>query len=372
MAAKRKITARNLFDCENLDNFVASIIQILPYKGFSMSRFYLCELSGVQFLTKLCFYRKTAPEIYGTVPPNVMPHIDAEINILRILNEKFIKTNVTPCLIEIVYSKICEDLNKLVPKDQSCDQLILYEGDMLPEDDIGQLMCRYRDLTKNGLAHNKCAFIVLDKCDISFDEYLQKSITTPISLAVFKSLLFMIIYTLYAICWRYPNFRHFDLHTENIMLKFDPRYAFKAADPKFLVFFIEGVQYTVPYFGIFPKIIDFGFSSLPEENVMSNATVDKERMYIRAQNDLLLLFHWIHFRLGQISSNKLGWVDKILRQLEPNGTYIHYYTEYIRKNERKIPSYKQMIKNSVWNEYKTTVPQSQVHATYTALEDLNI
>jgi serine/threonine protein kinase len=366
---KRKITAGNLFDCTNLANFIASIIQILPYRGFSMSRFYLCELDGIKFLTKLCFYRKTAIEIYGKTPAAALSHVDAEINILRILNEKFTGRNITPCIIELVYSKVCNTMSKMVPKENVCEHILTEEGDVVPEDDIKQLICRHKDLVKNDLAYDKCAFLVLDKCDMSLDEYLQKSINTPISLAVFKSILFQVIYTFYTITKVYPGFRHYDLHTENIMLKFDPNYKFKVSDPKFLVFTIEGEQYSVPYFGIFPKIIDFGFSSLPEENIVSNAIADKERMYHRTQNDILFLFHWIHFRIRHMANDKLNRIDKLLQQLEPNRSYVQYYTEYIRKIEHKIPTYEQMVKNRVWNEYRQH--RAQKNQIYNAYADVN-
>lgn len=366
---KKKITAGNLFNCENLTDFIASIIQILPYRGFSLSRFYLCELDGIKFLTKLCFYRKTSIEIYGKAPENVSSHIDAEVNILRVLNEKFTRAGVTPCIIELVYSKVCDDLSKLVPKESVCEHLLTIEGDITPEDDIKQLLCRHSDLIKNDLAFNKCAFLVLDRCDLSLDEYLLKSINTPISLAVFKSLLFMVIHTFYTISSVYPGFRHYDLHTENIMLKFDPNYKFKASDAKFLIFVVDGERYSVPYFGIFPKIIDFGFSSLPEENIMSNAIADKERMYHRTQNDILFLFHWIYFRIRNMPGDKLNRIDKLLQKLEPNRSYVQYYTEHIRKIEHKIPTYEQMIKNRVWDEYKRhKASKNQIYSEYNEIK----
>jgi hypothetical protein len=150
------------------------------------------------------------------------------------------------------------------------------------------------------------------------------------------------------------------------MLKFDQGYKFKASDQKFLVFIIDGVKYYVPYFGIIPKIIDFGFSSLPEENIVSNAVEDRAQMYFRSQNDLLLLFHWIYHILKQSGGDKLGRIDKILQHLEPNRTYVQYYTEYIRKVESQIPSYEDMVKNRVWTEYKNSkVKDRQIYAEYT-------
>lgn len=367
----RKLAASDLFNCSDLSGFVASIIQILPFKGVSLSHFYDCEIDGIRFLTKMSFYRKTHMERYGVIPKNVMSETDAEINILIVLKEKFTDNNVTPCIIELVYYKICNGLSKITPREKICEQLVSgYKGNSL-ENDVDHTMCTYRDLVKNNFAHDKCAFLVLDKCDMTLDHYLRKSINTPVSLAVFKSLLFQIIYTVYAINKVYPGFRHYDLHTENIMLKLDPNYKFKATNPKFLIFTIDGEQYSIPYFGIIPKIIDFGLSTLPEEGLISVVTADRMAMYYRSENDLLFLFHHITHTLYHKDKDKLGRVDKILQHLEPNRAYVQYYTEHIRKLGDKIPTYEQMIKNHVWDEYKKIkVPNSQIYNSFTPLEDV--
>lgn len=362
----RKIKSGDIFSCGDLSNFINTIVQILPFKGASMSRFYICEYDGVRFLAKLCFYRKTPIELYGVASKHVIPHTDAEINILKIFRDKITNKGLTPCILELIYSKICTGVSKVVPGD--CEYATTNDS---PKGDIGSVMCKYADLVNNGLAHDKYAFLVLDKCDITFDDYLRRSINTPVSIAVFKSLLFQIIYTVYAINKIYPKFRHYDLHTDNIMLKFDTSYKFKANNPKFLIFTIGGVKYAIPYFGIIPKIIDFGFSTLPEEAVISNATEDQVQMYFRSQNDLLFLFHHINYTLTHSGGDKLGRVSKMLRQLEPNQTYIQYYTEHIRRVADKIPSYESMIKNKLWGEYKNvTVLKNQIYTEFTPIEDI--
>lgn len=362
---RNKIAAAKIFSCSDLSEFIQSIVQILPFKGWSKSRFYMCEVQGVRFLTKLCFYRKMPLEVYGKPTKAVVPHTDAEISILKIFKEKLIDKNITPCILELVYAHVCEGLSKVTPRDKICERLMT-EHDARPEEEVQRQMCEYSDLVKNGLAHDKAAFLVLEKCDMTLDDYLKKSINTPVSLAVFKSLLFQIIYTFHTIYRIYPNFHHFDLHTDNIMLKFDSQYKFKATNPKFLVYHIDGETYNVPYFGIIPKIIDFGFSSLPEEGVISNATEDRMQMFVRSSNDLLFLFHWIHHTVASTGADKLGRVDKILSALEPNRTYVHYYTEYIRKVEKILPTYENMVKNKIFDEYrKYVIPKTQIYAEYT-------
>ncbi len=361
-----KIVSENIFNCANLDEFVSSIIQILPFEGASMSKFYLCEIDGIQFLTKLCFYRKAIHELHDKQPADMLSTVDAEIQILNIFNKKITRANITPCILELVYYKICDNLCKIIPSGEDCDQLLMLErtGNTI-DDDLYQTMCKYSDMVKNGLAYNKCAFLVLDKCDMSLDEYLQKSVESPVFVSVFKSILFLVVHTFYAISELYPGFRHYDLHTENVMLKFDTKYKFKANKPKFMVFIINGEQYAVPYFGIIPKIIDFGFSSLPEENVISNFTGHRIHMYFRSNNDLLLLFHWIHSRVSHIGGDKPAMIDELLQHLEPNRAYVQYHTPYIRKVEDKIPTYREMVTNSLWDEYKNIiVPDGQIYNEY--------
>lgn len=421
----KKIEDNRVFNCKNLDNFIRSIYKVLPYKGISMSRFYVCQVGGIRFLTKMSFYRKSPMEIYGdkkyiadkniiggkeqvltksrlkpskhkahkthnhqkkkksSEPPLISPtkaikikdqqevlthqYIDAEIRILKLFKENIIYRNYTPCILELVHSCVCNSVDKLVPDDSICSRLMLDYRDTEPEDDVDQLLCKYNDLVKNGLAHNKCAFLVLEKCDITLDEYLRRGVDTPVTMAVFKSLLFLIIYTLYVIKKLYPKFVHYDLHTDNIMLKFDPNYKYKATNQRYIVVYIGKERYTVPYFGICPKIIDFGFSKIPEENIYSPATQDVQQMYYRSENDLLFLFHFIYDTVTKSGSDKYGRVDKLLSRLEPNRTYVHFYTEYIRKIEDKIPSYETMLKNYVFREYRKLNPSKhQIHNIYTS------
>jgi serine/threonine protein kinase len=330
-----------------------------------MSRFYICEVNDVQFLTKLSFYRKSPPEIYDRLSKDSIPQVDAEIHILKTLKKEIIDKGISPCILEIIYDKICEGM--VIPNEKTCRKLGENYEDT-PQWDVNQLLCVYADLVSEGLALDKCAFIVMERCDMSLDEYLRKTIQTPVEIAVFKSILFQIIYTIYAIGIIYPSFRHYDLHTENIMLKFDTDFVYRADKPVFLQFKIKGKIFTVPYFGIISKIIDFGFSVIPEEGIISNAVDDRVSMYHRTDNDLLFLFHWINYTVYNAGTDKTGSVDDILSALEPNQTYIQYRTEKIRHISDKIPTYDDMVNNSVFDEYvMSTDDHKQFYGKYTTL-----
>ena len=371
--SKKRIDVSKVFDCNDLELFASSIVQVLPYHGISRSKFYICELYGVRFLTKLSFYRKTPSELYSKKNTKVMPQPDAELEILKIFRENLIENNVTPCILELIADKVCTKIERMTPSEAECEKLIIdYEGERLP-DNLDQLFCRYLDYVHNGLAHNKCVFMVLEKCDMPLDEYIQKSINSPIGIAIFKSLIFMIIHAFYSISYIYPKFRHYDLHTDNIILKFDTKFKFKGTEPKFLLFHIDGVPYIIPYFGIIPKIIDFAYSVLPEEHIYSNIIEDRAQMYDRADNDLLFLFHWIYRVLGATNNPNLGKVEAILSSIEPNESYKHHYTAYIRKISEEIPSYHEMLKGKIFDEYRNyKVPSSQIYAEYTPVESIEI
>ena len=332
-----------------------------------MSRFYLCEYMGARFFTKLCFYRKTAPEIYDKSNAlAVVPQTDAEIGILFALKAAIIEKNFSPCILELVYAKICDTIGKITPREKVCDDLVARNTpEMDIADDIDIVMCKYSDLIKNGLAYDKCAFLVLERCDITLDEYLRRSTYTPVGVALFKSILFMIIYTMQIIRIIFPKARHYDLHTENIMLKIDPNFKYKPSEPMFLVFQYGVTSFTVPYFGVIPKIIDFGFSTLPEKNIVSSVTEDRAQMYHRSDNDLLILMHWINNTIRHSSADKSGKIDGILAALEPTKSYIQYYAENIRKRSKEIPTYETMLGNDVFKEYKkVSVNKSQIYSRY--------
>lgn len=353
-----------VFDCSDIHNFTSTIVEVLPFFGYSKPHFYTCEVQGVRFLTKMCLYRKSISELYVKSGKNVIPQNDAEVRILQLFKKKFIERGITPCILELEYVKICEDMSKLIPDEDTCNRLTL-DMRVTPEEEPLLHICKHADLIKRGLANNKCSFLVLERCDISIDIYLQRNINMPVSVTIFKSIIFMIIYTLFAITRTYPGFHHYDLHTGNIMLKFDRNYKFKPNKPMFLVFQFDGEEYHVPYFGIIPKIIDFGFSVVPEEGIISDVTEDKNIMFTRIDNDVILLFHHIYHIVDMYGADRLEWIDKIFRALDPTRSYVHFYTEYIRKIESELPTYEDMIKNKVFNDYKKyRGTADQIYKTY--------
>ncbi len=362
---QKKIKAAKLFDCSDLNNFVRSIIASVRFNGISFARLYICELQGVLFLTKTCFYRKQDPELYLKLEKTHMMPVDTEIAILKIFREKLIERQVTPCILELVHDQVCAGLKDIMPDEKTCDRLLESPREYSPHYDMLDTLCAYKDLIRAGIGHDKMAFLVLERCDVTLYEYLRTFIATPVSIAIFKSLLFQIIYTMYAILRLYPKFRHYDLHTDNIMLKFDPEFKFRADDMKFLVFHVDDIPYSIPYFGIFVKIIDFGFSSLPEEGVVSTVTMDPSFVYNKPTNDLVFLFYWIYYNIESFPHERSRKIEKMLTSLEPNRSFAQSRPDYIRKIEHLIPTSEQMVKNKIFDKYrKYKAPKSQIYREY--------
>lgn len=358
---KHAIKTRNIFNCNDISQFLDSIEIVLPFTGYSKSKFVISEIDGVRFLVKLSFYRKDQPEIYGKHNPNTVHQNDAEINIMLILKERFLLSNVTPCILNLIMYRKCASLEIATPDTVICERIINREYSYTQvEESIETVFCRHRDLLNEDLGTNKFCYLVLEQADITFSGYLKRYINTPINNAVFKSIIFQIVYTIYVIKKLYPSFKHNDLHADNIMLKYDHEHKFKSNNPKFIVFHDQNTSniYSVPYFGFIPKIIDYGFAQINEEKQISDITDNKIVMYNRIDNDIVYLLHDI-YNIVDYSPE----MENILNTLDPDRFYKTFDPSYIRKHRAIIPSYETMLKNNIFDEYRTEItdPKSIYH-----------
>lgn len=345
-----------IFNCKNLKPFIDTIVAVVATRSYSYSKFYVCNVNGNKFLTKVMFYRIPAPELYGADNSELLPQAEAEIRILHALNRKIVTRGISPCVLEMIYHKICSTKH-LTPDRNTCDQTA--GKAVTPEEDVRNTFCRYRELQLAKLAHPKCAFVVLDICDLSFDMYLQKSLNTPISFSILRSLLFQILYTLHAIQTIFPGFKHNDLHTDNIMLKFDV--SPMRLKNTYLKFQAGSETYHVPYFNMIPKLIDFGFSVMPSAGLISDIVIDRQMMFRRNNTpDHIELFHWIYNVTQASNRDKLPRVAEMLSTLEPSQCYIteNYFQEV--KKVKLVPV-REMLRSPLFAEYVTSdVPPEDV------------
>lgn len=369
----------HLFSCSSLDSFISSIQQILPYGGYSQSKFFLCLWKGVTFLTKMVFYRKTVPELYIESPPSIdfLASPDAEIAILEILKHEINYANISPCVLEIIYHKKCNSKEYSHVNKKTCETLIRAEK---PKTNLYEIVrgyfCWHYFMMSVDFDYKYFSFMVLEECGPSLRKYINSmNPGDNVALEVFKSLMFQIVYTMHRILKIYPGFRHYDFHSDNILLKFDPKYN-PAAGTKYMVFNDSETKYCVPYFGVIAKIIDFGFSSIPERNIKSNIELDKYTMFTRKGSDMLFLLHDLY---TATKAQELSDVMDILVNIDPGDCFmspVFYFEglpdaptgiasntnphthnpidmlqrwpfkEYICKNMEIVPS-----KEHIWHEY---------------------
>lgn len=343
----------NILKCEDLKAFSEVIVEPLKFVGYSQSDFYACEYGGARFLVKMCFYRKSQPEIYIGRTKGTMSQIDAEIKTLNVLRDRVILTGRSPCILEIVYSKVC---NKMIEyKANPKDSYTLAS--------IKRIFNYHMDMVKQKLAMPQFAFIVLEKCDMTFGEYLNKSLATPISFAVFKTLLFQIFHALYVIKEDYPKFQHGDMHIENIMLKLDRKYELQPNNMRWNRFAVGDRVYNIPYFGLLPKIIDFGFTRIPEEGIVSNVVKDRTLIYHRVESDALTLMASIYSNvIHQHSHGKITRVSEIFDSLDKERSYAAAYPYIARQAEHPTPL--QLLTNPVFDEYLMDVPDDRIIGKY--------
>jgi hypothetical protein len=343
-----KFKSANIFDCSNIGNLIDIIVAPLSYGGSTKSHFYLCEYEGLRFLTKIGFHDKTYVDLYVKNRKSTGNVFSIEIHILDTLKTQFIYKNITPHIIELVYACECKvsDLNS----SKICDELLNVHSRDIIDVNVHNSICNHKGLVAKGLAYDKCTISVLEHGNVTLSKFINTPVT-PIQFAIIKEIIFKILYTLYAINRQYPKFRHYDLHSENVVILFDGEYNYD--DKMYDNYVINGevdAVYCLPYFGLIPKIIDFGNSILPEIGAISTSYDDVFYMNNRVENDFLFLFHWFH--VIAVDFHKSVAVDKLLSALEPNRSYVNYNTDHIRELGDKIPTYETMLKCDVWDVYK--------------------
>jgi serine/threonine protein kinase len=347
---KAKKDIKDIFNCDNLDNFINSIIKVLPFKGYSDSRFFKCQVNGISFLVKLSLYKKTDPEVYG-ISRKENP-TDTEIKILELLKDELIYKNLTPCIIETLYTKKCNTHKYILSSQRECDRLLMYGHDSI-KDMVKDVFCYHKELVDAGLNYDSFAFIVIEECDITLREYLTKHfLFGRIDYEIFRSIMFQIFHAYHQIKTLYPDFYHGDFHGDNIMLKVDKTFKYDPDRPYYLLFNTNDLgQFAVPYFGIIAKIIDFGFSSIPAKGIHSAIEDDKYITFKSLSNDILFLMADI-YKFLDLDRIYNEFVISFYQTLMPSGAYRIVNNDYINRNKDMSIESKDILTNKVYEDYK--------------------
>lgn len=333
-----KLKHHNMLACNLSNRFLSSDMIPLETHESHLSRLYISQLDNYWFMTKICFYPLSIPELYINVP-KVISHCEAEINILtemrRLLNEGYLKT-----VVRLIHTNTCQDITKLIGDPDKCH--------LTKKSSFNDILCSYSFRVKSGLALPRCSFLLLELCDMTLTAYLEKYTHTALNFDIFKSIMFHIIYTLYVITSIYPQFHHYDLHTDNIMIKFCKSY--DEVNPKYYKYIVGNKEYYVPQYGIKVKIIDFEFASIPELNLISVATKDRLIMFQRPNKDILHTLFWINYTLSAVGSMNDDIMD-VLKELDPFKTFANFNMAYVRSVEDKLASYEKMLSGKAFFNY---------------------
>jgi len=405
----------DLFNCNNLQNLIGSIQNEIPINSFSGTRLYHCYKSGFNkagtkwsqhFLVKLIFYNKSTNEIYNNKkyvsPINSGVVFKATDKIEKILNLKFKPSNIytsmsdtdifisilfdnpkyklfniTPCFMEIVVCKKCDGVDKLLPNKTICDvsattSNISSEYGKEPglpninlfthqkpnfENSLNELLCNYRNNIKSELSFDSIAFVSTEYIPMSFKELVLHYDDISHNLHFMKAILFHIIRGYYAIKQLFPKFIHGDLHLSNILIK-----KMTTEIPNsYYEYIIDNKSFYIPTIGVIPKIIDFGFSRLPEYNIYSSIEGDKRKIVIEDDNDICMLFNRIYLNL---IPDKHPMLISLLDKIDIKKTYRNYNRDVLKKHPEKITSIGEMMKSSAWDDYNIKINPNQIFYTF--------
>jgi hypothetical protein len=374
ISANTSLAPPNLLPtCDSIIQFLTEhVVDVLPYVGFSDSKFFVIKNpdsdTKPQLFAKLSFYKKTPIELYGKPDAKYLDQPELELKVLKLFGKEFLDTKICPGIVRSLYGLTCNDLAAIAPsKDETDKYSKQSEFDNL-SDYLKSFVYTASSLYKAGLSKNKYNLILMEKCQLTLSEYITRRLLNASSTLenfVFMSLMFQIVYTLYIINVKYPKFRHGDLHDENVMISVDLNFKFDPKQPKYLLY-IDGkkTHFCVPYYGMTCKIVDFGFSSVPEMGLLSNIQEDKNISYFMFDNDLLILFQTIY---NHLASNEQ--VVALLKALEPNETYRHIDVELVKKIHSKIPTYEEMVYNKIFGIYRNTqISTGDIHEKYTYIK----
>jgi len=313
------INFNEIFDCKHIEKFTNSIVRHLDYGGASDSLFYLCEHNSIRFLTKVTFYQKTTRELYK-VPCDGLPRGLMEINALQILDKKLTSPGLVSGIIQILHAKTCDhafaQMKGLSSSKPSLSSSTLYSSD------INYNFASYKELVKNGLAHDKISFIVLEHCNDDFAELIHKLPPIDISLVLIESLVFQIAHTLAQIEKVLPGTKHNDLHMGNVLSLYDKSHHYDVSRPKWLKYYYGADVYYIPYFGIMMKIIDWEWSSIPSEGLSSEVIGNPRIAYSRPQ-DVSDLIIFMSFMWGTVKHMPYfrAFVKRLFDKIDLSGRY---------------------------------------------------
>lgn len=334
--------------CGSLQKILGKTVNVLSnLESLSDAIILLIELGKQQYVVKLTPYKYNVFELQGAekIRKNYVEEIDCENRILTILRDEILDSNVSPCIIRIVDFAVCKDFNGDFAKVKASgltpgiyDSLVAWSYRV----SVGIYKAAY-NLEMN------------EACAYTLGRYMKNYRDTPLDYVQLKSMLFMILYTLYRVKKLFPEFRHRDLHTGNILIMPAHDYVLETKNLQVLRFVDKQLgTYEIPFFGLYPKIADFGHASIPEKDVRSVGEILMPEIRMIPSEDYISLMHriWVESRPRNLIGNLLSSIDpaRVFEYPVPN---------------REVRPLSSVLADPIFKEYKgALVEDSRVYHTY--------
>lgn len=356
---------RSAIKCEDINALALYIDSADAFTTFGISgnygcRFHTANGKSITVFVKIALHARDSYYHWQDPPDGVCPSVvEVEINIMRAILREIILKNRSPHFAEIIAVSTCKNVAKHIIDLASCDRQQYGQAQMIPGS-ISSLMCGFNGLIADGYGTDRFSIIFSSYCQMSFRDFIAKHLPPTRSeyIVTLDTLVFQILYSLLVIHRVWPNFRHGDLLTHNIMMEIDTIARPRDDMTYYLQYQIGEKSWYFPYRGYLPKIIDFGHGEIPEENIISPLHTPTDKwvpdhiMFILSFIDTVQGVHEFPTKL----TNILNHANLTLHAR--NNVLIDHISSFIRLEDLdRIPYF---------NSYTKQPPAKQILHTYTA------
>lgn len=318
---------QDILQCKDLAKLSSVLDVQLRVTSLSGARVWLCKYDNSSFILKVIQRKNGKPSKYTD-------EVTAELEMLKYIKKHIIDTGASPCFIELLYDATCEPARLSTDDSAVAGKSINYQK--LYSDFVA-----YQQRHQDGKMGRRVSLIALEYAQISLNQYLNWVVDDALGEMNVRVFLFMIIHALRVLEIGLPETRHRDLHPDNIMIKFVADWSVPV-DGSYNVFTIGDESWIVPFYGAFPKIIDFGGIISPELGMRS----EMEELPLSTQhirNDMQWLLGFVY---NVASINGLSRIVGLVNALDPR---MHHTNILPRGAEsEEFPSLNDMLHSEVF------------------------
>lgn len=348
-----------IIDCGNIVGSIAKYtVSVEDIRSAGRAAILYMNVDGKEFVVKMTTYDNPGPMALPAIPGiTYLAAPENEIAIMRHLRKKIIRKGISPCIVELLSTKIC---------DGALGQALVWQNDditrhnsLTPESILIRKLVFEYDMMKRGVVHDKIAFVALEKLGTTFANYLRILRDDALGKTIVLSVMWWLLYTIGAIRQTFPGFQHGDIHLGNIMIYSDWNYSL-GDGIKYIQVNVGERVYYIPYLGILPKIIDFGHSSMPSESIASNYT--RLTYYSdKTKDDMYYLFNGIYKNLVTgVQTPSTRYLNTIITALSPQ----NYHSKMLPSGPPPLLDPLAMLDNDIFSEYRSPKSPSSIYSKY--------